>query len=182
MIKLALSGPIASGKTSVAQYLSVKHHLYRCSFGTHMKTSMMHIWDSAVLDKNRYRERQQLFGEAVRAIDPDVWVRGLVENWLFKYVLDGESDLRGIIVDDVRNLDEYLALKERGFVMAQLRVSEQEQLRRVSYIYPDMGLKLLKHMTEEDIEADYDYVVDTNTSFKETCTRVEQILLEAEEE
>ena len=70
------------------------------------------------------REMFITFGEKMREIDENVWVRSVLKD------IQNNPNIKHWVVDDVRRENEYNILKENGFIFIRLNVDEHiRQLR-----------------------------------------------------
>jgi len=130
-MNIAFSGKMTSGKSTCAEYaaqimgfdkserLSFADPIYEIAhdyFGMGQKDRSLLIW----------------IGETFRAREPLIWVRLALEKVR-------ELNARGIwvIVDDVRMQAEFDALRNAGFYMVRLNISELEQEKRIRELYPE---------------------------------------------
>ena len=97
-------------------------------------------------------------GQRMREIDPMVWVNHVVK------------DSRGCdfaVVDDLRFKNEMIALKKDGWKIVRLKITKEEQIKRLGDIYVNSEEHIdgLNSVTETDlddvVDADYDFVVDS---------------------
>ena len=64
-------------------------------------------------------------------------MREINENVWINYVLNISKSNDYIIVDDVRYSNEIEVLKNNGFILIFLNISEEEQIKRIKNTYPD---------------------------------------------
>lgn len=121
---ISFAGQMASGKTTIANYLASKSHAWhRLAFGDAVKQIFMKGFDLDVEFINDHkREKQppegfqknvrqalQFIGDGFREIKSDVWIEKL-----FKTVQSREiGGFTGFLIDDVRYFDEARAIKKR---------------------------------------------------------------------
>ena len=89
-------------------------------------------------------------GETFRARDPEIWIRLALEK-----VKELNAAGKSVIIDDVRTMAEFEALKAVGFCMVRLNISEKEQEARILALYPDtfqQHLDKRNHITECDLD------------------------------
>lgn len=113
--KIALIGRSGTGKTTLARQLD----WVRLAFGTDVKRQLgQHITEAAGLvcddyyrfieeRKVQYRSLIQEFGDSVRELDPDVWIRPVRTRLL--------SETRPVVIDDMRYIREAEAMTQLGF-------------------------------------------------------------------
>lgn len=74
-MKLAITGVMCSGKSTLSAYLVKNHNFYRIGFGDFVKKYAREIFDMKIKD----RKLLQLLGEKLKEIDNLVWIK-LVEK------------------------------------------------------------------------------------------------------
>jgi len=141
-MKIGLLGKMASGKTTTAnlfkQYFPQLHSL---SFADPVRHIAVDIF--GVTGKNR--ELLQNIGSKMREIDPDVWVN---------YAIRRANLHPDVIIDDVRYINEILALKSEGFTIIYLEVSPEAQRQRILANYWDDATQHLDRLDHESEQAD----------------------------
>ena len=140
-MKIAIYGPMCSGKTTVAniiQELDNEYQIY--SFGQKIKDLASELFQM------EGKDRSLLISVAskMREIDPDVWVKYVVS--------DIESD-RGekCIVDDLRFQNEANYLT--GWTFISLTTPKDVRIKRIKELYPNNyedHIKNMDHISETD--------------------------------
>jgi len=120
MIKIALSGWMLSGKTTVANYLD-DHYDFECySFADELKGNLA----SVGIDPDRLysakdetvRRLMQVYGEAIREQDMDYWVDIVLDSISVLETMGGEA----VVIDDLRFPNEFDKLKDSGFITVRV--------------------------------------------------------------
>ena len=111
MVRIAFSGKMQVGKTTSADYLVRKYGFIKLSFAGKLKEIAKDLWPEQFECGQKPRKLLQDLGMKMREIDQDVWV-----NYVLRIVrsLPKESN---IVIDDLRFMNEYKALKNEGFVV-----------------------------------------------------------------
>lgn len=156
-IRIGLSGKAGVGKTTIASELCRRYGFIKLAFADALKQSIMFLDPLTFLEpKESYRTKMQMFGSACRRIfGEDVWV-----DKLLVYV-DLLEDMP-IVVDDVRMLNEYEALRDNDFVL--IRIERSPKLReRAGYNVRD------NHISEVELDGlpvrAWDLVVQNNWDY-----------------
>ncbi len=123
-MKIAITGKMCSGKSTIADVLMEKDDRYQIySFGQKVKDVAKDLFDM----KEKDRTLLTSIGTKMREIDPDVWIN---------YVLKQTKDKTHCIVDDLRYQNEYEALSNAGFKIIQLTLDPNTQEKRIRTVYP----------------------------------------------
>jgi len=126
-MKLAVTGKMCSGKTTLCNYLcSVEPRFQIFSFGKKVKEVGTDLFGMDPLTKDR--PLLTSLGQKMREIDSEVWIN---------YVIEQNKDKDFCLVDDLRYQNEYEALIKNGFKIIQLNISDELQEIRIREIYPD---------------------------------------------
>jgi dephospho-CoA kinase len=117
-LNIAFCGWAGSGKSEAAQYLQREYDFNVVSFADGIKHIDRYLFGFGKKD----RKRLQLIGEFFRSIDPDIWVKRLIETV-------GDDDK--FVCDDLRRLNEYEALKNKNFHIVRIVANEDVRVERL---------------------------------------------------
>ena len=126
-MKIAVTGKMCSGKTTLCNYLcEIEPRFQIFSFGKKVKdvASDLFQMDPQIKDRTLLTG----IGQKMREIDSEVWIN---------YVINQCKDVEYCLVDDLRYQNEYEALVKNGFKIIQLNISDELQEYRIRNIYPD---------------------------------------------
>lgn len=121
---IAFSGWAGSGKTEAAKYLKDKYGGEIFSFASEIKIIARRLFGVKRKDRLIYQQ----IGEKMREIDPDVWVN-VVRNDVELELEYGEVE--NIYIDDLRRMNEYKMLKEKGFIFVRILADEDIRIKRL---------------------------------------------------
>lgn len=158
-MKLAITGEMASGKTSIAKYLVEKYNFTKFSFADDVKLYATEIFNMNIKVKDR--KLLQQFGTKMKEIDENIWIKRL--DLKIKDISDN------IIIDDLRYQNEELYLKSKGFKILKLDIDIELQNNRLKNTYIndfDMHIKCKNHDSElytKKIYYDFYYLINKNT-------------------
>lgn len=166
VVKVAICGKIRSGKDTVGDYLVSKHGFKRYAFGDGIKEVIRLIFPDE-MEQGKPRKLLQDLGQKMREIDPDVWVDHVVR----KVEADGA---KRIVITDLRQPNEYEALRNAGFYIIKLNVDLDTQLDRVEEAGDRYNDKDFLHETESHIDGfDAHVTIYNNGTKKELEDAVE---------
>jgi len=179
--KIALTGKMRSGKSTVAEYLAKEYGFKRVSFSTELKRCVYYLFDIKTFD-NRYgkpREILQKFGQFCRTIDNDVWVRKCfqeikcLEN-LAKLLR--RKDFR-IVIDDLRQPNEYDRCRAEGFVIVRVTAPDSLRIERIEASGEGFDLEAFNHETEQYVDTfDVDYEIRNDSDLDSLYAQVDAIM------
>jgi len=114
MVRIAFSGKMQVGKTTSADYLVQKYGFIKLSFAGKLKEIAKDLWPEQFECGQKPRKLLQDLGMKMRELDQDVWV-----NYVLRivHILPKESN---IVIDDLRFMNEYKALKSEGFFVVRI--------------------------------------------------------------
>jgi dephospho-CoA kinase len=164
IIKIALTGKLRAGKDEVAQHLYIRHGFDRVAFGDAMKRCA-HEAFPWISDGTKPRALYQQFGQLMREIDPEVWVKHAEQ------AVKGKIDFRvsigaervGIVLTDVRQTNEVAWCRRNGFTIIRVTAPDEVRIARAIAANDDFTVHDLAHSTElaiDGFESDFDIVND----------------------
>lgn len=119
---------MGAGKSTTAARVGALHPAtVRMSFATAVKDTVHRLWELPRSPKPR--DRYIAVAEALRAVDPDVWV-GVVAR-----AVDALPDDTPIVIDDLRFPHEAEALVARGFLLVQCTLPDAVRWGRMAAVY-----------------------------------------------
>jgi dephospho-CoA kinase len=174
-IKIALTGKLRSGKDTVASYLSTFYD-FRCfAFGNELKNAFHSIIRNVPREPKPRRAYIE-FGQFMRQFDENVWVDAVfrnIESYLRVAFAEEHAKIHGdptlkprVIVTDVRQQNEYDALKSAGFTFIRVTAPEELRIARAQAEGDVFTAEDLRHETEtliDEFNVDYGVVNDGTT-------------------
>jgi len=145
-MKIAISGPMGSGKTTIANLIKETNNEYQIySFGQKIKDLAYELFN---MNKN-FKDRSLLINIAdkMREIDPDVWA---------KYIINQTNSYNYCIIDDLRFQNELDLLENNSddWIYFVLNMDEKTRLERLKKLYPDNyedHVKNMSHLSEQGL-------------------------------
>ena len=172
MVKIAICGKMASGKTTLAEEIIDNHDYFkRYSLADAVKQFANFVYDipEGVKDRVAY---QKIGDGARKQLYEDVWIDTLIKqienNNRFHdmdgrdFGLDWETPTH-CIVDDVRYLNEVIKLKADGWLMVKIDISDELQIERLKRTYPgnwETHVNARHHASEAEVDEIPDELFD----------------------
>jgi cytidylate kinase len=172
MEKYAISGKIASGKTSLAlemkDFLSKTYKTKVFSFSSPIKKIAYECFSMSTDPNLKDRKLLQDIGQFLKQIDKNVWVKAFLNE-----VNKIEKTVDYIICDDLRFKNEAISLKNDGFKLIRLNINEESQIERLKKTYPKTWKQhsdKSKNISEIDLDEykDFDLIVNIITDCPES--------------
>lgn len=117
-MRIMLNGRACSGKDSVGDILCEKYGFRRLFFAEPIYEIARKYFDMEGKD----RELLITIGQKFREIEPDIWV-----DYLLKELEGEEGD---VVITDIRQANEYIKCKEKGFQGIRVRSSLENRMLR----------------------------------------------------
>ncbi|WP_018755176.1 AAA family ATPase [Paenibacillus terrigena] len=173
---IALCGTLRSGKDTVAEYLSSKYEYTRFAFGDELKRYAHELFGET---DGKQRELYQWFGQVMRERDPNIWIRKCFDamdlaeiNMPSKYDVDFRA-----VVSDLRQPNEFSALKAAGYVIIRVTAPEGIRINRAVESGDRFNYADLRHDTESHVTGfEVDYEIENNGSLTDLYTQVDEIM------
>lgn len=157
--RIAFFGPMCSGKTWCANYLKSEARYYRVSFAAKLKTVAYDLYGIDSKDGEARTILQDL-GTKLREIDPDVWIKYLLTR--VKSIESEKTGSRGVVLDDLRYVNEAKWLKKNGFTLIRVDCPFGIRESRIKALYPETIGSAMFHPSEREWEKiKPDYIVES---------------------
>jgi hypothetical protein len=173
MVKIAISGKICSGKTTITNFvknfLKEDKHNIECielSFAARLKELCVELFDMPSDPLKKDRDLLQSFSDDCKKYNENVWVNSIINK---------AKDIDHVIVSDVRFKHEADRLKQSGFILIRLDIgSEEEQKERIRILYDDLSKQNLNHKSETDMDNydKYDYRFLSDDKLKDNIVNI----------
>ena len=188
MLKIALTGKMRAGKSTVADHLTVYYGFAQFAFGDALKSFAHEIFGKP---KEKDRNLYQWFGQTMRSRDPDVWVRHL-DNSIREYIdfvneNDGpfyvkryrDSLPKNIVITDLRQPNEYDYCRREGYTIIRVNCPEEIRIERMIAAGDRFDQTMLDHETERYVDKfDVDYEIDNSGRWIDMAEQVDVIMRE----
>jgi len=177
MMRIAITGKLRSGKTSISDYLERAYEYKRIAFGDALKRYAHEIFGEV---ENKPRELYQSFGQKMREIDSDVWVKQVE-----RVINEWESVTNySVVIDDLRQPNEYEWARDNGFTIIRINADKDVRIKRAEALGDDFDEENLSHDTESHVdkfEVDYDFVNNTTEDFIKITDKLDAVMLYGED-
>lgn len=162
-MKIAITGKICSGKSTLANIIKYRLNLEKYSFADNVKKYAKELFDMSYKDRKLIQD----FAEKLKEIDNDIWIKQLDKNI---------KDKDNIIIDDLRFENEYNYLRSNKYFIIKLLIDKNQQIKRIKELYKENAnehIKRLEHISELNIDKlDADLVINTNDINIETLIEI----------
>lgn len=141
-MKIAITGKICSGKSTLANKLKDKLKLEKHSFADKVKKYATEIFEMEYKDRKLIQD----FAEKMKELDNNIWIKQLDKEI---------KDKTHIVIDDLRFENEYTYLKKNNYYIIKLVIDKNQQIKRIGDLYKDKAhehLKRLEHISECNID------------------------------
>ncbi|MDC3413922.1 AAA family ATPase [Terrihalobacillus insolitus] len=166
-IKIALTGKMRSGKDTVADYLVDKYEFTPFRFSEGIWATIRLLYPQAAASKEKPRRLLQEIGQKLRMVDENIWV-----NYMFNEIERLGASL--IVVTDLRQPNEYQALRENGFFIVRVKADEGVRLNRIMSENDNFTINDLHHETEMHLDSfKVDYELDNNGTLEDLHNQIE---------
>lgn len=163
MMKIAICGKMASGKTTIADALCQELGFKRFSLAGGVKDLANFLFD--IPEGHKDRVAYQKVGDGARkTLYPDIWID----------VLKGrinESNPSYVVVDDVRYLNEVQKLRQSGWYIIKVEIDDELQIQRLKETYPDdweVHADSRNHPSEAEVDSIPANLIDLTIQAKNT--------------
>ena len=157
-LRIAFSGKMQVGKTTSAEYLVQKYGFVKLAFADKLKEIARDLFPEQFESGEKPRKLLQDLGIKMREIDADVWVKYVTRKI---EMLPKDAD---IVIDDLRFLNEYTALKNEGFFVVRI-------IRNV----PPSPYS--NHQSEIEVDKmPYDWIIYNTSTFENLYAELDKIV------
>lgn len=156
-MRVALTGRMRSGKDEAARYLVAKHGFRRLAFGDGIRVVCGLLFPELMACGAKPRGLLQGVGQDMRKYDADVWVKHV-----FRQIQAMPQDTN-VVVTDLRQPNEFQALKMAGFKIVRISASEATRKLRCEAAGDLFSDQEFLHETEasvDQIDADFEIFND----------------------
>lgn len=141
-MKIGLIGLKRSGKNTFSD-IAVKEFGYKeLAFADELKKYAKLLFPDHFKNNDKPVKLLQDFGEGMRKIDTDIWVKLLANNF-------DKTDELNVVVTDVRHQNEVDYLRSKGFTIVKIENNISDIIDRCRATESDFEPNLLLHKSEQ---------------------------------
>ncbi|MGG5762630.1 hypothetical protein ACQ3VC_14075 [Bacillus proteolyticus] len=161
--KIAITGLARSGKSELGWYAHFIYGFKEFDFSAVLKDELHRLFPH--IPRNpKPRAYYQKFGQWLREIDPDIWVKMTMESvheYCFKDALNKVNHKSKVLVNGVRQPNEFQRLRDEGFTIIRVNASDDLRIERAKEAGDVFTEADLVHDTESHIDTfEVDYEVN----------------------
>jgi dephospho-CoA kinase len=178
VIKIALTGKIRSGKSTVSNHLYIQHSFNEVAFGDALKKNA-HATFPWVSEFSKPRALYQQFGQLMRQIDPDVWVKHAERavKGAIDFNVHTGSEKVCVVITDLRQPNEYEWARANGFTLIRVTAPDEDRIWRAKLSGDDFNEADLEHETESHIDGfAVDYEIVNDGSLDDLKSKIDEIM------
>ncbi|MED1088319.1 hypothetical protein [Bacillus mycoides] len=179
--KIAITGKARSGKTELSHYAWMLYGFKEFDFSAVLKDEFHRLFPH-VPCLPKPRAYYQKFGQWLREIDPDIWVKmtmGKVHEYCFEDALNKVNHKPKVLVNGVRQPNEYQRLRDEGFTIIRVNASDDLRIGRAKEAGDVFTEEDLEHETESHIDTfEVDYEINNVGAIGEMYDQFDVIMRE----
>lgn len=170
--KIAICGTLRSGKDSVAKLIRSKEDFYTFAFSEGIWATIKLLFPKEYAKRHEEKPRKLLqdIGQGMRQVDSNVWIQ-----YTFNRII--HSGAEKVLITDLRQLNEYEALKEAGFYIVRVDARPEVRIARAKAAGDNFNIRDMLHETERHVQNfKVDFDIDNNGTFEELDKQVIEML------
>jgi dephospho-CoA kinase len=178
VIKIAFTAKLRAGKDTAAQHLHIRYGFDKVAFGDALKRTVNEVFPW-VTGPNKPRALLQQYGQLMRQIDCDVWIKHAERavNGAVDYRVNTGSEQVGVVITDVRQQNEVDWCLENGFTLIRITAPDEDRIARAIAANDDFTVRDLAHSTELAIDSfAVDYEIHNDGTVDELKRKVDEIM------
>src|SRR5690625_1725156 len=195
-MRIALTGRMRSGKSTAATHLCSEYNFREVAFGDELKRyadgllsgsnaypdeyidtgEVCPIDGDPIIKKRKNRRLYQDFGQLMRQLDEDVWIRHAAKMIA---VWENSRNVDGVVVPDLRQPNEYEWARANSFVIIRINAPDELRIERARAVGDDFDIADLTHETERHVDTfAVDYEVNNSGDIRDLERQIDEIMTE----
>jgi dephospho-CoA kinase len=177
LVKIAFTAKLRAGKDTAAHHLHIKYGFDKVAFGDALKRNVNEAFPW-VYGPNKPRALLQQYGQLMREIDPQIWVKHVERkvNGTIDFRVSTGAERIGIIISDLRQQNEYDWCRQNGYTIIRVTAPDEDRLWRAKLAGDDFNEADLEHETESHIDGfAVDYEIHNDGSVDDLQRKVDEI-------
>lgn len=178
-LKIGITGKMRSGKDQVAELIQSQlenngDSVRVIGFAEGIK-DLLSYYTPKIFKEGKPRYAYQRVGQVMREVYEDVWVDRVIDRIK---ILVREDPNVNIIVKDVRQPNEFAALKKMGYTIIKVEADTSVRVARSLSSNDSFDISHLYHETELAVDTiKADYVIENNGTLDELMQETEDLIL-----
>lgn len=174
-MKVALISNKRGGKNTFGDIAIQEFGYKELAFADELKRYARLLFPDQFKNNNKPVKLLQDFGEGMRKIDPDIWIKLLANNF---DKLELEYKTFNVVVTDVRHQNEVDYLKSKGFIIIKIENNIEDIIKRCRETESDFEPNLLNHISEQLAKRDdvADITIHNKGTLEEYQNKVREFL------
>jgi dephospho-CoA kinase len=176
--KIAITAKLRAGKDTAAHHLHIKYGFDKVAFGDALKRNVNEAFPW-VYGPNKPRALLQQYGQLMREIDPQIWVKHVERKVIgtIDFRVNTGAERIGIVISDLRQQNEYDWCRANGFTIIRVACPFDTRLARARAAGDDFVESDLLHSTEQYVDTfEPHYEIENNGTVDELKSKVDAIL------
>src|SRR5690625_4156242 len=189
-LRIALTGRMRSGKSTIADHLWLNHDFAKVSFASSLKQLadrlFSHLYEPiyedcpfseggrTVKDYRKPRALLQELGQKMREIDEDVWIKEAEQDVKLDEAWRGTA---GVVSEGLRQPDEHECAGANGFIIIRVEADEALRLKRAEQEGDSFSAEDMAHDTEQHVDGfSVDYTIVNDGDMNDLERQVDEIM------
>jgi hypothetical protein len=181
---IGLFAKMRSGKDEVFKILDkMGFDVERVAFGDVLKESFFERFPH-IPKEPKPTDKLIAYGQALREIDPDVWVRPTMNRVQLRKDILAQAGLRvpSMVYTDIRQPNEYDAVKGSGAFMVRVEAPLEQRVMRMIQLGEKPTLEVLEAPTEKYLESfEADFVIYNDGDYSNLEKQVVEMIFKIQE-
>jgi dephospho-CoA kinase len=180
VLKIAFTAKLRAGKDTAAQHLHIRYGFDKVAFGDALKRTVNEVFPW-VTGPNKPRALLQQYGQLMRQIDCDVWIKHAERavNGAVDFRVNTGVERIGVVITDLRQPNEYEWARSNGFSIVRVTAPDEDRIARAVAAGDNFNDTDLEHETESYIDSfAVNYEIHNDGTVDDLKAQIDSILTE----